>query len=196
MGSLEPTTIYNIPNTTSLSETSIGDKARAKAIKDVREDFRIDKENLANAKKQLDNRGRESLLKIKKISQNHLSRILFKARTVFPFDFFPNELRICSTKIEVLQNTLLNAFSQRTFLLKDIVYAEINSSFFFSTLRIVNNTLPHLREDPITLNYLRNGDAVQAKKIIDGLLIANASGVDISAIEPRDLLPHIEALAN
>ncbi len=139
--------------------------------------------------KQVENQRHESHLKMSEISKSRTD-VLFQARTVFPFDLFPKVLTISSTKIEAKLNSFFYTYSTVTIPLQDIANVELNSSLFFSTLNVINIR----SKDPLVMRFLWNRDAIKGKKLINGLLIAQESGVDVSVIEPKKLLPQLEGL--
>lgn len=137
----------------------------------------------------IENKRVESMLKMHAMSQRH-SDILFQARTVFPFDLFPDTLTISATKIELRVNSFFYSYNTVTIPLQDIGHIELEKGPFFSTLNIIN-----IRADkPITVRYLWNYDALRGKKLINGLLIAQEAGVDVSVIEAKKLLDQLERL--
>lgn len=130
-----------------------------------------------------------SLWKMCQISKRN-NEVLFRTKAVFPFDFFPSELIITATQIEVKNNVFFNSFRDCCVPIQDLGYIEINKSIFFASLRIFN-----IRStEPILIDYLRANDAIKAKDIIRGLLIAQESGVDVSVIETNMVLPQLEQL--
>lgn len=130
-----------------------------------------------------------SLWKMCQISKKN-NEVLFRTKAVFPFDFFPSELIITATQIEVRNNVFFNSFRDCSIPLQDLGYIEINKSIFFASLRIFN-----IRStEPILIDYLRANEAIKAKDIIRGLLIAQESGVDVSVIETHMVLPQLEQL--
>lgn len=130
-----------------------------------------------------------SLWKMCQISKKN-NEVLFRTKAVFPFDFFPSELIITATQIEVKNNVFFNSFTDCCIPLQDLGYIEINKSIFFASLRIFN-----IRStEPILIDYLRAREAIKAKDIIRGLLIAQESGVDVSVIETNMVLPQLEQL--
>ena len=117
------------------------------------------------------------------------SQILFSTKTVFPFDFFPDTLTINANKIDIVQGNFFLSHQTTSIPLKDIANIEIQTAIFFATLRIINIRYPM---NPTVLNYLKKSDAIRAKNIIDGLLVAASQGADVASIEPEKLLPQIE----
>lgn len=117
------------------------------------------------------------------------TQILFRTRTVFPFDFFPDTLTINANKIDVVKSQFFASSQTTSIPLRDIANVEVQTAPFFATLRIINIRYPM---HPIVLTYLRKKRAIKAKNIIDGLLIAVSQGTDLSRIEPDKFLRQIE----
>lgn len=144
-----------------------------------------------NPLKLIRSRRDESLLKIHAITRG-CTDVLFQTKTVWPFDLFPDVLIISATKIEIIINSFFNSYSTVTIPLQDIGHVEINNALFFATLSLVNIR----SEAPVVLHYLRSRDALRGKKIINGLLIAQEAGVDVSIVDPKKLLPQLEGLGD
>lgn len=119
------------------------------------------------------------------------SQILYQLRTVFPFDFFPDTITINANKIDIVRSEFFFSSNTTSIPIKDIANIEIETSPFFATLKLINIRAP-MR--PITVHYLKQHEANKAKSIIDGLLVATEQGADISSLEPKRFLPHLERL--
>jgi len=117
------------------------------------------------------------------------TQVLFRAKTVFPFDFFPDILTINANKIDIVNTSFFFSHQTTSIPLPDIANVEIQTSPFFATLRIINIRYPM---HPLVLRYLKKSDAVKAKNIIDGLLVAISQGTDITEIEPKQFLKELE----
>lgn len=119
------------------------------------------------------------------------SQILYQLSTVFPFDFFPDTITINANKIDIVTSEFFFSHHTTSIPIKDIANVEMETTPFFATIQIINIRAP-MR--PISINYLRQHEAIKAKSIIDGLLVATEQGADISSIEPKKFLPHLERL--
>lgn len=117
------------------------------------------------------------------------SQILFTAKTVFPFDFFPDTLTINANKIDIVKSSFFASHQTSSIPIRDIANVELQTVPFFATLRIINIRYP-MR--PKVLRYLKKRDAIRAKNIIDGLLVALSQGADISELEPKKFIEEIE----
>jgi len=119
------------------------------------------------------------------------SQVLFTAHTVFPFDLFPNTLTVNANKIDIVNVSFFASRQTTSIPLHDIANVEVQTSPFLATLRIINIRYPM---HPTVVRYMKKDDAVRAKGIIDGLLVALSQGADISEIEPGKMLADIEKL--
>jgi hypothetical protein len=106
--------------------------------------------------------------------------VLFRAKAVFPFDFFPNEVTIDVNQVNILYNDLL---SQRlhSIAIKNIFDVSVNSGVLFASLQIVD--VGFKGEPPIEINYLKKPDASEARQIIQGLVIASKQELDLSRLD-------------
>ena len=115
-------------------------------------------------------------------------QILFRARNIFPFDFFPDEIVIDENKIDVIHRIFFE--TQRVF---TIPYSNINGAtstvgIFFGSLSI---ELTGFEENPPVLTYLKKSDAIKARRIINGLVTAHKQGVQLQKV---DLLKYRDEL--
>lgn len=131
----------------------------------------------------------ESLIKIRKITSNQTD-ILFKTATLFPFDIFPDIVRISSTKIEIKSYSFFFTYQTISIPLQDIGFIQLDMALFLATLTIINIR----SEKPVIIRYLWHKDAKKMQRIINGLLVAQEAGVDVSVIEPKKLIDQIESI--
>jgi hypothetical protein len=118
-------------------------------------------------------------------------RIIYSAKTVFPFDFFPDTIVIRPTKVEVVQGIFFLSNQVESIPMQDIAHIAVEKIPFFATLRITNI---RKRDKPIVLRFLKPFEALKAKKIIEGLLIAQEAGTDVSTINPNTISDELEKI--
>ncbi len=118
--------------------------------------------------------------------------ILFRAKTVFPFEFFPSDLIIDVTKVTVVTRNFFLSGKTQSINVKDIMDVVVEKGPFFSAMRFLD--LGYQQRNQIKINYLTNKDARQAREIIEGLLAANKAGVDMTKIPRRELIARIPEL--
>lgn len=118
-------------------------------------------------------------------------RVLFTASTIFPFHFFPSQLIIDQNKVSVIEKNFFWSETIRSVMIKNILDITIDTAPLFAHLVIID---VGFKEDAIKLNYLRKKDALLARKIIQGLIVAIKEGVDLSDISGEQLIQKLEGL--
>ncbi len=118
-------------------------------------------------------------------------RILYKAKTVFPFDFFPDWVIIDENKVDII--TGLFFFSREVFSIpiKNIINARSSNNIFFGSLDI---EVDGYNKNPAPITHLWNKDANRIRRIINGLAMATKSGVDISSLPLDKAIDQVEQI--
>jgi hypothetical protein len=120
--------------------------------------------------------------------------ILFKARTVFPFEFFPSDLIIDITKVTVVTRNFFLSGRTQSINVKDIMDVVVETGPFFSSMKFLDIRGGWSQGGQIRINYLTKKDARHAREIVEGLLAANKAGVDITKIPRRELIARLPEL--
>lgn len=118
--------------------------------------------------------------------------VLFHAKTIFPFDFFPNDLIIDITKVTLVNRSFFMSGNVQSIHIRDIMDVNVETGPFFSSLTILD--LGYLQRNKMHINYLKKCDANLARQIIEGLIAATKAGVDMTKIPRRDLISRLPEL--
>jgi hypothetical protein len=118
------------------------------------------------------------------------ARVLFQTKAVFPWDFFPDELVVDENKINFIYNSFMQKRVHSVFV-RDISDVIVNTSFMFASLEIVDLGF---KENDIRLSFLRKSDAILARRIIQGLVIAHKRDIDIGHVPVEELVAKMEEL--
>lgn len=96
-------------------------------------------------------------------------------KTVFPFDLFPDVLKIYKSKIVIVRNHFF--FTKRVFpiLMNDIKTVRVLMGPFFATLKF---EIKGFETNPRPLGKLKRQDAIEARRIITGLNVMDKNDVD------------------
>jgi len=94
------------------------------------------------------------------------SNKLFKASSVFPFDFFPDSISIDKEKIVVTQRSFFLSEHIESVFIKDIQNVVIERAPLFATIIITSQK----STKPILIHHLKAADAKEARAIIDDLI--------------------------
>lgn len=140
-------------------------------------------------KKARKKKGKESQRLTQLVEKSH--RILLEISTVFPFDPFPDKLTIDENKVNLINYEFFFSGRTHSVMIKDISDVLVDSGFFFAKLQIIDRGFV---ENSIELKFLWTEDAQKARRIIQGLIVAQNEGIDISKIETAELAQKLEKL--
>ena len=120
-------------------------------------------------------------------------KILFRAHIIFPLDLFPDCIVIDETKVSLIKHTFVKSEEVRNVLIEDISDVNINITMFLASLEIVNSSNQRF---PIKLKLvnLRPKDAIKARKIIQGLIAAKRSKIELGEVNKDDVSYELQAL--
>ena len=102
------------------------------------------------------------------------NRELFRVKAHWITDIFPDELVIQEKTISVVHNDFLFSYVE-TMPVKDIGRIVYVNTLFFGGLRIIGKNTAH----ELNIKGLNKKAAVEAKEVIEGLLLEDAGVVDI-----------------
>jgi len=117
--------------------------------------------------------------------------VLLKVSTVWPFTFFVNHIIIDPYKVNIIFREFFWSEHIHSVMVKDILDVVVDTSIFFATLTIVDQGYI---ENSINITYLKRDDALKARKIIQGLVIAHRQSIDLSALKPSHIKEQAEEL--
>lgn len=117
--------------------------------------------------------------------------VLLKVSNIFPFDFFPDDLVIDVNKVNVVSRIFFFSETVHSIAVKDILDVFVECNILFATVKIIDR---NFIQNLISIDYLWRWDAFKARRMIQGLIIASREGVDLSKLEPSELLRKVEGL--
>ena len=123
--------------------------------------------------------------------------ILLKAKTVFPFDFFPDTIIIDTMKVSIITKNFFASQQVATISIKDVVDVTLETAFFLSNIVItylpkVDSPTGMIKPHEHRINLLNNKDAMRIKNLLKGIQLAQREGIDVAKIRPEDLTQFIE----
>ncbi|MBI3954649.1 hypothetical protein HY333_01255 [Candidatus Collierbacteria bacterium] len=125
---------------------------------------------------------------------NRSATELYRLSTVFPFDFFPDTIIIDLAKVSLVTRVFFFTERIHSVFIQDILDVFIETSLFFATLNIVDQGFV---ENLITIRYLKKDQAIKARRIIQGLVVARKQGIELSALIPTsDLVSKLENIGS
>lgn len=116
---------------------------------------------------------------------------LLKVKTVFPFVLFTDEVIVDINKVSVIYRNFFFSKQIHSVLIKDVSDVVVETSLLFATLKIVD---VGYTDNSIDINYLKRSDGTKARKVIQGLVMAQKHNVDLTKVDHGDLLGKLESL--
>ena len=128
--------------------------------------------------------------RFKTITERHDIELL-RAESVFPFTIFTDTIIIDTTKISIAKRQLFSTEYIITIPLKDLGDVNVQTVLFLGSLFIKympQSTSPGMLE-PVNVRIpnLRREDAIKAKNILKGVLVAKAEEIDIAKLSPQEI---------
>ncbi|HSW97429.1 MAG TPA: hypothetical protein VLF89_06400 [Candidatus Saccharimonadales bacterium] len=123
-------------------------------------------------------------------------RVLLRIKAVFPFEFFPDSVVIDETKINIIHRIFFWTAEIQSIPIQHIQDVEVDTSVLFATLKILPTgfSVVSMTENWVKVNYLWRRDALRARRIIAGLLIASREGIDLTKVDTVNFVKKIEGL--
>lgn len=120
------------------------------------------------------------------------SKILFRLKTLFPFQLIPDHIIIDLNKVNIIRKDFLFFERIHSVFIKDITDVVANLGIITGTLEIVDQGFT---ENSIKIQHLKNSETIKARRIIQGLIVAHKNGIDLTQIEDiNNMLVKIEKI--
>lgn len=113
------------------------------------------------------------------------NQVLAHFRSVWPFDFFPDEVIIDKKAITIVRHWFFGVGQKITCHFEDLVNSEVQIGPFFGSIKIYSKYFTDGEED---VNWFSRSDAKKIHAILQGLLMAKKEGADIQNIPNDELL--------
>ncbi len=153
-------------------------------FKFVRDEIKINQSANTPGRLELNNQKLDDLI-------DKCDTTLLKIETVWPFVFFTNDIIIDPHKVTIVFRDFFWAEQIHSVMVRDILDVVVETSLFFATLRIVDQGYI---ENSININYLKKDEALEARKVIQGLVVAHRQGIDFSKLETKNLKEQVTEL--
>ena len=116
---------------------------------------------------------------------------LLEIKNIFPFDLFPDTVSIERNQVNVVHKIFFLSERRHSIAIKDITDVFVETSIFFATLKIIDTGFV---ENQIKVGFLKRNDAMKARRIIQGLVIADKENIDITKLDDDKLVEKLEEL--
>jgi hypothetical protein len=123
------------------------------------------------------------------------NRNLLEISTVFPFDLFPNTIRVDENKVDIIYRSSFFDKHVVSILIKNINSVTISTAILFATINFeVSGFVTGYEVKPTPIRYFKKKDAVHLKRVVMGLIAAQNEGVDLAKMSPGEIKPKIEQI--
>lgn len=109
-------------------------------------------------------------------------KIIFEAKSIFPFELFPDKITICPNRITITRNSIFSRF-EYPIQIENLTGARIYRTIFFATLYI--DTFGLAAPEPI--RFLKVNDARLARRYILALIECKKANIDLSKYSTEEL---------
>lgn len=148
-------------------------------IRDIEEPV-IPSEKFRN-KKQVQDEKEKQVEDVIKLQNTIISskRTIITVKSVFPFDFFPDQIVVDENKINIIKSEFFFSKEVYSIPIENMNGVTSSSNLFFGQLRLEAWGISKL-PDPV--EYLWKKDAVKVRRIISGLITAHHANIDMTNI--------------
>jgi hypothetical protein len=106
--------------------------------------------------------------------------ILAKAHAVFPFQLFPDRLNIDRHKLTIIHRQFFGIEQTASVPIENIKNIEADFGPFFGSITVTSDLFINNTQ---TVNYLWRSDAKRIQKLVQGAVVAQREGIDLSKID-------------
>ncbi len=117
---------------------------------------------------------------------NQAQDVLFQTKTVFPFTLFPDVVVIDRSQVTVSHRAFWKVAEVISVRIEDILNVTANIGPFFGSVKI-STRYYNDQSPPYEVHWLWREDALKAKRILQGYVIATQRQVNCSALSTQQL---------
>lgn len=119
------------------------------------------------------------------------NRIITRVSTVFPWDFFPSSIIVEEKRITIIHRQLFSS-QVHSIDIKNISNVFINTGILFAQLTFISATFA---QNEIVINMLWKEDAIELRRIIEGLRLFISKDIDTTGYEVQELINKLKELS-
>ncbi len=116
---------------------------------------------------------------------------VFTCQSVFPFDLFPDRLTISSKKLSITQRYFFFERQTQSIMISDLLSIIIEESLLFASIHIVDRKFP---QNVLDIDTLNKEEARRARRIVEGIIIAEREKIDFTKIPTHQLSDMLEKI--
>ncbi len=114
-------------------------------------------------------------------------RELMRVKTVFPFVLFTDQLVIEENKLTFVWSLFFWSKDVRSILIKDISNITVETGLFFARILVTDQ---YFAKDNLIIEYLPKEKALEARRLIQGLIVSTREDIDYADVPKHDVIKH------
>jgi hypothetical protein len=117
--------------------------------------------------------------------------LLFRCKTVFPFQLFPTIIEITESRIDIKYGIFFDTYQTVPVLIQNLMNVVVTTGAFFGSVEFEMKA-PTYR--PAAISYLKKNDVMKIKQIVTGLIQIKQEEIELStSLTKRHLIRKIGA---
>lgn len=116
---------------------------------------------------------------------NKTNEELFRFKSVFPFDFFPDSVILDRFKINIIKRDFFLSHRIITIPLSGSIGVKVNSGPFLSQIEVFD---PQGGQKSVMIRNLINADSTRFRELVEGLIVAIKQGVNTTKMTKDELI--------
>lgn len=122
---------------------------------------------------------------------DNAEEVLLEATSVFPFNIFPDSIKIDRQKVIMIHREFFRVASIQNIQLSKIQSIEADVGPFFGSVSI---TAEQFENTVSTIHFLTRRDTIRVQELLQGFVVANQRNIDYSHVDTKELVPLIKKL--
>ena len=110
---------------------------------------------------------------------------LITARTIFPFNFFPDTISIDRQKLTIVHRSFFQVSSTISVQIDDVQIAKVDVGPLFGSVHLASK---YFVDNIQSINFLKRADAIRIQRLLQGYMIAHHRKIDCGSIDNEQLV--------
>ncbi len=111
---------------------------------------------------------------------------LFSTQAIHPLKFIADSIKVDRQKLTIVHNEFLRSSQTASIQIRDIMNIQADTGPLFGNITV---TSKYFLNNTQTIKFLRRRDVNKIQRLVQGLMIANRSGIKTDNIDDEHLLP-------